>query len=127
MPTYASLIRPYVDAEILASARTEQAGLPSAAFQHLEHAHVLGQESTVQHVRVHFKMFMWGVRQRSMKECVGQLVRIVGAATKTAFGLVPSGNTGGANISPFKPLPIAPELAQTIATVRRAAGRDGAA
>jgi len=36
----------------------------------------------------------------------GQVVRLVGAFTKTAIGLVPIGNTGGANISPFKSLPV---------------------
>src|SRR5690554_7128041 len=39
---------------------------------------------------------------------------IVGAATKTAFGLVPSGNTGGADVSPFKKMPIDPKLAALI-------------
>jgi len=33
----------------------------------------------------------------------------VGAATKTSFGLVPQGNTGGANVSPFKVMPVKPE------------------
>ncbi|WP_288389267.1 DUF3703 domain-containing protein, partial [uncultured Alteromonas sp.] len=36
-------------------------------------------------------------------------IRIVGAATKTAIGLVPKGNTGGTDISPFKRLPISAE------------------
>lgn len=34
-----------------------------------------------------------------------------GAATKTAIGLVPQDNTGGANVSPFKRMPIPPDLA----------------
>jgi hypothetical protein len=69
----------------------------------LERAHVLGQTSTVEHVRVHWRMFLWGLRQRSPREYLGQLVRIVGAATKTAVGLVPHGNTG--RITTFKRLP----------------------
>jgi hypothetical protein len=55
-------------------------------------------------------MFTWGWRHGNIRECVGQTLRIVGAATKTALGLVPTGNTGGSNISPFKRLPVAPEL-----------------
>lgn len=84
-------------------------GHNSLAFQHLENAHVLGQESTWWHVKVHILMLKWGIAQRDFKECLGQLLRIVGAATKTAIGLVPVGNTGGSNISPFKSMPLKPE------------------
>jgi hypothetical protein len=112
--TFARNIRPHVDAELRLAAAAEAHGQAAEAFAHLERAHVLGQASTVQHVRVHWCMFVWGWRQRSLRECLGQTLRIVGAATKTAFGLVPSGNTGGSNVSPFKPLPVAPELAALI-------------
>lgn len=88
------------------------------AFVHLERAHVLGQESTLQHVRVHWLMFLWGLRRRNARECLGQVLRIFGAATKTAAGLVPSGNTGGSNVSPFKPMPVPPDLAIIIEEAR---------
>lgn len=61
-------------------------------------------------------MLVWSTRKRSLREFLGQLLRVVGAATKTPFGLVPTGNTGGSQISPFKPLPIPPDLAQLIAS-----------
>jgi hypothetical protein len=112
--TFSQNIRPYVDAELLRAAEAESRGEIAEAFTHLERAHILGQASTVQHVRVHCRMFTWGWRQRSGRERMGQVLRIIGAATQTAFGLVPSGNTGGANISPFKSLPVAPELAELI-------------
>ncbi len=83
-------------------------------FSHLENAHVLGQESTYWHVYTHVKMAQWAIRNQDARELFGQLLRIVGAATKTAVGLVPSGNTGGARISPFTRLPIDPELARLI-------------
>jgi hypothetical protein len=118
--TFARNIRPHVQAELGLAAEAEGRGQAAEAFAHLERAHVLGQASTVQHVRVHWRMFVWGWRQRSVRECLGQVPRIVGAATKTAFGLVPSGNTGGSNVSPFKPLPVSPELA---ALIRSAQGR----
>ena len=98
-----------VRSEVTMSKQQEFKGNFKAAFQHLENAHVLGQESTWWHVKVHGLMFCWAVRQLDVKECIGQLIRIVGAATKTAIGLVPTGNTGGSNISPFKRLPIRPE------------------
>lgn len=89
---------------------------PARAFHHLERAHVLGQTSTRQHVRVDVAMLRWAIRQRTPREFFGQLLRIVGAAAKTATGLVPEGNTGGANISPFRRLPIPNDLRNQIAS-----------
>ena len=64
-------------------------------------------------------MARWAFHQKDMVELRGQLMRIIGAATKTVFGWVPTGNTGGANVSPFKPLPIPDDLAAEIAAARR--------
>ena len=114
MPPYAERIRPYVDAELEAASRAEANGDLSRSFRHLERAHVLGQQSTVQHVRVHWRMLRWGWRQGEAREVIGQVTRIVGAATKTAFGMVPTGNTGGANVSPVKPMPVPADLAAII-------------
>lgn len=112
LTSFARRIAPHVDAELEAAARLETA---AASFARLERAHVLGQASTFHHVRVHVRMLMWALRHRAAKEARGQVLRIVGAATKTALGWIPSGNTGGANISPFKPLPIPADLARAIA------------
>ena len=114
MSAFGQNIRPYVESELRLAAEAESGGNAAKAFAHLERAHVLGQASTAQHVRVHWHMFTWGLRNQNVRECLGQVVRIVGAATKTAFGLVPTGNTGGSNISPFKPLPVPSELAALI-------------
>ena len=81
------------------------------SFEYLERAHVLAQNSTYQHVRVHWLMLLWAIRQRNAREGLGQIVRILGASSKTALGLVPTGNTGGANVSPFRRMPIPAELA----------------
>ena len=111
-------IRPYVEEE-LALARNEQNyGNKAEAFAHLENAHVLGQASTRLHVRVHVQMLLWAVKQGNIGEFFGQLFRIAGAATKTVFGLVPHGNTGGANVSPFKAMPIKPDLNTIIKKAR---------
>ncbi len=75
-------------------------------FSHLENAHVLGQNSTYWHTKVHCHMLYWARRNGDHQELRGQLLRVFGALTKTAVGLVPDGNTGGSNVSPFKPLPI---------------------
>lgn len=106
MSTFSKNIAPAVQREITLAKKSQASGNTAESFHHLENAHVLGQESTWWHVKVHCLMFLWAIRQRNVKEALGQLVRIVGAATKTAIGLVPAGNTGGSNVSPFKKLPI---------------------
>ena len=96
----------FVLAELDLAIDARKSGDISAEFKHLENAHVLGQESTYWHVKVHVLMLLWALRNFQLKECFGQLFRIVGAALTTAFGLVPQGNTGGSNVSPFKVMPI---------------------
>ena len=118
MPNFAKAIRPYVTQEIQLAQLFWASGQQDQAFRHLERAHVLGQSSTVQHVRTHWHMFVWGIRCKSFREIIGQVVRMVGAATKTAIGLVPSGNTGGSNVSPFKTLPVPQDLAAILASAK---------
>lgn len=115
MSGFTARIRDDVEQELALAQQAERAGDAALAFAHLERAHVLGQASTRHHVRVHWRMLRWGWQQRDGRECRGQLLRLVGAATKTALGWVPRGNTGGANISPFQPLPLPPDLAAAIA------------
>lgn len=81
------------------------------AFSHLETAHVLGQRHVVPHVRSHWWMLRIGLRRRSIREVWGQAVRIVLGALGSAVGVVPTGNTGGTDISMFARLPVAPGLA----------------
>jgi hypothetical protein len=116
--SFAARIRPHVDAELARADAAESRGEFAAAFNHLERAHVLGQSSTREHVRVHWLMLLWGIRRRSVGEVLGQVLRIVGAASKTALGLVPPGNTGGTNVSPVKPLPVPADLAAIISAAR---------
>lgn len=112
--TFSQRVASYIEAELANAKRARSSGNTQQEFAHLERAHVLGQESTYWHVKVHVLMLGWATRNRSAREAVGQAFRIVGAATKTAFGLVPQGNTGGADVSPFKQMPIAPELVALI-------------
>ena len=110
MKSYYDRIKPHWDLEVASAARAESDGDPHLAFRHLERAHILGQKSTWLHTQTHILMMHWGLRQPSSREVAGQLFRVVGAATKTAFGLVPAGNSGGANVSPFRTLPIPADL-----------------
>ena len=111
-------IQPAFDREL--SAAAVAGSDPKSQFSHLERAHVLGQSSTVLHTYAHLEMARWAMRQRDIREFGGQCLRIVGAVTKTAFGWVPVGNTGGANVSPFKPLPLPLDLAEEIQAARLA-------
>jgi Protein of unknown function (DUF3703) len=115
---FARRIRPFVQYELDAAARREARGEFSAAFGHLERAHVLGQASTVEHVRVHCAMFGWALRQNVAAEAVGQAWRIVGAFLKTWLW-VPVGNTGGAGVSGFRPMHVPADLQRLIDTARR--------
>lgn len=111
---FAERIAPYVESELEDAKLVKVAGNAQQEFTHLERAHVLGQESTYWHVKVHVLMLAWAIRNHSVQEVLGQVFRVAGAATKTVFGLVPKGNTGGSNVSPFKRMPIEPELAMLI-------------
>lgn len=112
--SFTKQISPAVKAELALYEIEMNQGHYDKAFKFLENAHVLGQESTYWHVKVHLIMFRWAITTANWKEGLGQLMRIVGAATKTAIGLVPKGNTGGANVSPFKVMPLKPEHELTI-------------
>ncbi len=118
MSDFGRRIRPYVEREVFAAYRADAQGKPDIAFSHLERAHILGQASTVEHVRAHWHMFLWSIRHRNVRECLGQLLRIAGAAISTSAGLVPQGNTGGTNVNPFQSMPIPPELAALIEKAR---------
>jgi Protein of unknown function (DUF3703) len=79
-------------------------------WRHLERAHVLSQPMAGPHVRTHLAMLGYGIRHRDRREIVGQLVRLVVAAPGTWAGRYPVGNTGGANVSALKPMPIPDDL-----------------
>lgn len=106
-------IKKYIDAEVERAENFVAENDFQSAFQHLERAHVLGQAITYEHTRVHFLMLKIGLKRRDWREIFGQIFRIIGSATKTPFGIYPAGNTGGANVSPFKRMPVPRDL-QTI-------------
>jgi len=79
-------------------------------WRHLERAHVLSQPMAGPHVRTHLAMLGYGLRHRDGREIVGQLLRLVVAAPGTWTRRYPVGNTGGANVSALKPMPIPDDL-----------------
>lgn len=116
--SFDSRIRSSVEAELVAAKVADRAGDPLTGFEHLERAHVLGQRSTLHHVHVHVLMLMWGIRRNDLREVMGQILRVIGAASMTWTGLVPQGNTGGANVGAFRTTAIADDLASLIAAAR---------
>ena len=118
MGKFSRKIAPFVDTELSLAREAELAGNDAEGFRHLERAHVLGQPSTTLHVRVHWRMFTWGLRHRRPGDALGQVLRMIGAATKTAIGMVPEGNTGGSNVSPIQPMPVPEDLAQILRSAR---------
>jgi hypothetical protein len=117
MGSFGRNISPAVRRELAAASSSNSA---AEQFAHLERAHVLGQTSTYWHLVTHARMAQWAIRNRSVGELLGQLTRILGAAVATPLGWVPIGNTGGSNVSPFKPMPISADLAADIESARRA-------
>jgi hypothetical protein len=115
--SYRTAIRSSFDREI-AAAHEERVLNSREEFRRLERAHVLGQAVTTLHVAAHVAMLRWAFRERDYREALGQIVRIFGAASKTALGWIPAGNTGGANVSPFRSMPIADDLSADILRAR---------
>ncbi|MFT7771624.1 DUF3703 domain-containing protein [Roseateles sp.] len=118
MTSFARRIRLPVSNELDAARFHEALGAPINAFRHLERAHVLGQASTREHVRVHVAMLAWALRQRRAGEVLSQLWRIVAAVLLTPWGAVPPGNTGGSDVPSWKPLPIPADLQRVIDATR---------
>ncbi len=79
------------------------------AFYHFENAHILGQTHVYRHTLSHYWMMVYGFKTTNTKEIIGQFFRIFASIIFTLIW-VPKGNTGGANVSPVRPMPIRKEL-----------------
>ncbi len=120
MSAFATRIRPHVQAELALSAAAEREGLGDLAFHHLERAHVLAQQATLLHVRVHWRMLRFALRQGLPGEAFGQVLRMLLAAPLAIIGILPTGNTGGSAVNGFKPMPVAADLQRLIDAARGA-------
>ena len=109
-------LRGNIDTELAIGSRAATSGDFNLAFSHLERAH--GQGITYEHTRIHWRMLKLGWRMKDWREIFGQLLRIIGASTKTPFGIYPTGNTGGANVWFFKRLPIPDDLQEILNKAR---------
>tara|TARA_Y100001933_G_C18617437_1_gene404830 strand:+ start:190 stop:546 length:357 start_codon:yes stop_codon:yes gene_type:complete len=79
------------------------------AFYRLERVHILSQPYVIAHTRSHWWMFKVGYHRGDAKEMLGQTFRIVASLVVSRIW-VPLGNTGGANVSPVRPMPVPEDL-----------------
>ena len=122
MSAFAKQIRPHVRAELAAAFEAERQGGQHRAFWLLERAHVLSQGATLEHLRVHSHMLRFALRQGLVREALGQIPRLLLAAPLSLVGLIPTGNTGGSNVSGLRPMPVPADLRQIIDGARARAG-----
>lgn len=80
------------------------------AWHHLERAHIIGQAYPIAHTRVHWLMLKFGFAIKSRKEILGQIPRLLLGGVKSFVGVIPVGNTGGANVPPLRPMEIPADL-----------------
>ena len=109
----AALLEAWAD-ERAAAASARRQGDQAQEWRHLERAHILSQPMAVAHVRTHMDMVGYAVRGRDPRELAGQLFRLVVAGPGSLTGRYPVGNTGGANVSAFRPMPIPDDLRQLL-------------
>ena len=81
-----------------------------AAWRHLERAHIIGQAFFKQHTQVHWLMLRFGIKIKNRKEILGQLPRLLVGGIKSFVGVIPIGNTGGANVPPLQAMEIREDL-----------------
>ncbi|MCF3182789.1 DUF3703 domain-containing protein [Streptomyces polychromogenes] len=91
------------------TART--AGPAAERWRAAERAHILSQPWPWPHTRTHAVMLRLALRDRDMREVIGQLVRLAVAAPGSAAGKYPDGNTGRTRAGLTTPMPIPDDLA----------------
>lgn len=112
--TMPETLRPYYNQDLQDYQDCLEQGAVSAAWRHLERAYILGQPYPREHTVAHGKMLAFGVRTRNIREIIGQLPRLLVGGIKSWAGTIPVGNTGGANVSPIRPMPLPTDLKQII-------------
>jgi hypothetical protein len=112
--TMPATLRPYYEKELHNYHALLDPFQEPAAWRHLERAHIIGQPYPKEHTVVHGKMLAFGIRTKNTREIIGQLPRLLVGGIKSWAGAFPVGNTGGANVSPIRPMPIPADLEQII-------------
>lgn len=104
------------DSEVRAWVRAELRNARAAEnrWQALERAHIVSQPYAVLHTRVHLAMLRHALRERDVREAVGQVVRVVVAGPGSAAGRYPRGNSGRATMGLTETADVPQELARLV-------------
>ena len=86
----------------------------TSEWRSLERAHIVSQPLGHLHVRTHAAMLSAATRRREWHEVLGQLFRLAVAGPGSITGRYPVGNTGGANVSAFAPMPVPDDLQKVL-------------
>lgn len=108
----------YFDNEILDAEIAFKLKYYQKSWRHLERAHILGQPYPFAHTLVHWIMLKFGIRTKNIQEIIGQIPRLLIGGVKSFVGNIPTGNTGGANVPPLKPMEIPEDLIQIIKSTK---------
>lgn len=103
-------LKPFYRKELTEAASAYSKGYLQQSWLHLERAHILGQPYPLAHSYVHWKMFLFGIKTKNLKEIIGQIPRLLVGGVKSFVGNIPIGNTGGANVPALQPMEIPEEL-----------------
>jgi len=109
-PEYQARLKAAWTEEMTAARAARGQSDTSAEWTHLERAHILSQPLAGPHVQTHAAMLEAAVRRRDPREIVGQVFRLIVAGPGSFTGKYPVGNTGGADVSAFKPMTIPDDL-----------------
>jgi hypothetical protein len=107
-------LKVFYDTELKMHNTATENGDLQKAWYHLECAHILSQLWFVQHSFVHWKMLIFGIRIKSLKEVLGQIPRLLLGGIKSFVGRVPVGNTGGAHVPPLRHMDIPVDLKEIL-------------
>ena len=81
-------------------------------------AHIVGQLDLALHLQCHLAMLRLSWLEKRWTEMFGQLLRIILAPLGHIFGKLPIGNTGRANVSAFKPMPVSSDIQSIIESAK---------
>ena len=72
--------------------------------------HIFLANPGLYNTQVHWLMLKFGIKIKSNREILGQLPRLLVGGIKSFVGIIPVGNTGGANVPPLKRMEIPEDL-----------------
>lgn len=98
--------------EFIAAKEAFAAGDLDRSFRYFERAHILGQRFFWAHLITHVWMLRIALARMDSREIIGQVVRMIATVPGYLFGWIPVGNTGGANVSALKPMPVPSDLSE---------------